>query len=55
MAVKIKPVGASEIKDIKIIREAIAQVRKERSPEEWERIKENSRKRQEFLKRMMGA
>jgi hypothetical protein len=39
MAVKMKPVGASEIKDIKIIREAIAQVRKERTPEEWAEIK----------------
>jgi hypothetical protein len=33
MAVKMKPVGASEIKDPKIVREAIAQVRKERTPE----------------------
>jgi hypothetical protein len=36
MAVKMKPVGASEIKDPKIVREAIAQVRKERTPEDWE-------------------
>jgi hypothetical protein len=39
MAVKMKPVGASEIKDPKIVREAIAQVRKERTPEEWAEIK----------------
>jgi hypothetical protein len=54
MAVKIKPVGASEIKDLRIVREVIAQVRKERSPEEWAAIREDFKKSEEFLKRAMG-
>jgi hypothetical protein len=53
MAVKIKPVGASEIKDIKIVREVIAQIRKERSPEEWAAIEEVRKARTEHLKRAM--
>jgi hypothetical protein len=40
MAVKIKPVGASEIKDPKIAREAIAQVRRKPSPEAIARMEE---------------
>jgi hypothetical protein len=50
----VKPVGASEIKDIRIVREVIAQIRKERTPEEWAAIKEDFRKGEEFLKRAMG-
>jgi hypothetical protein len=54
MAVKMKPVGASEIKDLRIVREVIAQVRKERSPEEWAEIAKVQRERIEFLERAMG-
>jgi uncharacterized alpha-E superfamily protein len=54
MAVKIKPVGASEIKDIRIAREVIAQIRKQRSPEEWAAIAKVRKERAEFLKRAMG-
>jgi hypothetical protein len=54
MAVKIKPVGASEIKDKRMVREVIAQVRKERTPEEWAAIREDFRRGEEFLKRAMG-
>jgi uncharacterized alpha-E superfamily protein len=54
MAVKMKPVGASEIKDIRIAREVIAQIRKERSPEEWAAIKKVQQERIEFLERAMG-
>jgi hypothetical protein len=35
MATKVKPVQASEIRDIKIIREAIAQVRRRPTAEDW--------------------
>jgi hypothetical protein len=52
MAVKMKPVGASEIKDLKIAREAIAQVRKERTPEEWAEIKAMMDESIESLKKM---
>jgi hypothetical protein len=54
MALKIKPVGASDINDIRIAREVIAQIRKERSPEEWAAIKEDFRKGREFLERAMA-
>jgi uncharacterized alpha-E superfamily protein len=54
MAVKMKPVGASEIKDIRIAREVIAQIRKERTPEEWAEIAQVRKERREFLKRAMG-
>jgi hypothetical protein len=54
MAVKMKPVGASEIKDIKIIREAIAQVRKERTPEERAEIKAMMDEGIEYLHKMMS-
>jgi hypothetical protein len=54
MAVKMKPVGASEIKDIKIVREAIAQVRKERTPEEWAEIKVMMEESREHLKKAMS-
>jgi uncharacterized alpha-E superfamily protein len=54
MAVKIKPVGASEIKDIRIAREVIAQIRKERTPEEWAAIAKVRQERAEHLKRAMG-
>jgi hypothetical protein len=47
MAVKIKPVGASKIKDIRIAREVIAQIRKERSPEEWAAIEKVQQARME--------
>ena len=45
--IKVKPVGASEIKDIRIIREAIAQVRTKPTAEDWAYVKE----RDEMLKR----
>jgi hypothetical protein len=54
MAVKIKPVGASEINDLKIVREVIAQIRNERTPEEWAAIEEARKARAEHLKRAMG-
>jgi hypothetical protein len=54
MAVRMKPVGASEIKDIRIVREVIAQVRKVRTPEEWAAIAKVQRERIEFLERAMG-
>jgi hypothetical protein len=54
MAAKWKPVGASEIKDPKIVREAIAQVRKERTPEEREAIKVMIKEKIEWLDRMMA-
>jgi hypothetical protein len=54
MAIKIKPVGASEIKDINIVREIIAQIRKERTPEEWAAIAKVQQERIEFLERAMG-
>jgi hypothetical protein len=54
MAAKWKPVGASEIKDPKIVREAIAQVRKERTPEEWEEIKVMMKESRERLERIMA-
>ena len=52
--VKIKPVGPSEIKDIKIIREVIAEIRQERTPEEWARIEARSVERREFLREAMA-
>jgi hypothetical protein len=54
MAVKMKPVGASEIKDMKIAQEAIAQVRKERTPEEWAAIKVMIKEGIEYLDKMMS-
>jgi hypothetical protein len=54
MAVKMKPVGASEIKDKRIVREVIAQIRKERTPEEWAAIAKVQQARMEHLKRAMG-
>jgi hypothetical protein len=50
----MKPVGASEIKDPKIVREAIAQVRKERTPEEWAEIKVMIKESIEYLDEMMS-
>jgi uncharacterized alpha-E superfamily protein len=52
MAAKMKPVGASEIKSLKIAREAIAQVRKERTPEEWAAIKVMMKESIEYLEKM---
>ena len=40
MAVKVKPVQPTEIKDIKIVREVIAQIRKPIPPETEQRLKE---------------
>jgi hypothetical protein len=40
MGTKVKPVQPTEIKDKKIIREVIAQIRKPISPEVYERHKE---------------
>jgi uncharacterized alpha-E superfamily protein len=54
MAAKMKPVGASEIKSLKIAREAIAQVRKERTPEEWAEIKVMMDASREHLKKAMA-
>jgi hypothetical protein len=54
MAVKMKPVGASEIKDIQIAREVIAQIRKERSPEEWAEIARVRKERIESLEELMA-
>jgi hypothetical protein len=54
MAVKMKPVGASEIKDIRIAREVIAQIRKKRSPEEWAAIEKARKEGEEFLKGLMA-
>ena len=48
--VKIKPVGASEIKDIKIIREAIEQVHRKPTPEDWAYVKE----REDMVQRLMA-
>jgi hypothetical protein len=44
MGSKWKPVQPTEIKDIKIIREVIAQIRKPISPEVYARIEERNRK-----------
>jgi hypothetical protein len=49
MAVKIKPVQATEIKDKKIIREVIAQIRKPITPE----IIERNRKIDELAEKVM--
>jgi len=54
MAVKFKPGQASEIKDPRIVREVITQIRKERSPEEWAALEARSRERAEHLKRAMA-
>jgi hypothetical protein len=54
MAVKMKPVGASEIKDIRIAREVIAQIRKERSPEEWAAIRKAQQERIDFFQELMA-
>jgi hypothetical protein len=43
MGSKWKPVQATEIKDIKIIREVIAQIRKPIPPEVYARIEERNR------------
>ncbi|MHC6204514.1 hypothetical protein ACYULU_15145 [Breznakiellaceae bacterium SP9] len=44
MGSKWKPVQATEIKDIKIIREVIAQIRKPIPPEVYARLEERDRK-----------
>ncbi|MDR0867990.1 MAG: hypothetical protein LBP75_05885 [Planctomycetota bacterium] len=48
--VKIKPVGVSEIKDLKIIREAIAQVHRRPTAEDWAYVKA----REDALERAMA-
>jgi hypothetical protein len=48
--VKIKPVGVSEIKDKVILREAIEQIHRKPTQEDWAYVKE----REEFAKRMLG-
>ena len=42
MAVRIKPVQPTEIKDIKIIREVIEQIRKPIPPEVYERLEKEA-------------
>ena len=49
MGVKVKPVQPTEIKDIKIIREVIEQIRKPIPPEVYERHK----KLAEYIDRMI--
>ena len=50
MAVRIKPVQPTEIKDIKIIREVIEQIRKPIPPEVYERLEEEVKDLMELLK-----
>jgi hypothetical protein len=52
--VKIKPVGFSEIKDITIIREVIAEIRRERTPEEQARIEARLAEKREFVRELMA-
>ena len=52
--VKIKPVVASEIKDIKIIRDVITEIRRPKTPEELARIEAQSAERRDFLRRAMA-
>jgi hypothetical protein len=49
MGTKVKPVQPTEIKDIKIIREAIAQIRKKPSAAVLKRHKED----EEMLKKLL--
>jgi len=49
MAVKVKPVQATEIKDIKIARQIIKQIRKPISPE----VTERNRKMDEYVDKFM--
>jgi hypothetical protein len=50
MGSKWKPVQPTEIKDIKIIREVIAQIRKPIPPEVYARIEEENRELAEMIK-----
>ena len=50
MGSKWKPVQPTEIKDIKIIREVIAQIRKPIPPEVYARIEERNRKLARMVK-----
>jgi hypothetical protein len=50
MGSKWKPVQPTEIKDIKIIREVIAQIRKPIPPEVYARIAERNRKLAKMVK-----
>jgi hypothetical protein len=50
MGSKWKPVQPTEIKDIKIIREVIAQIRKPIPPEVYTRIEEENRELAEMIK-----
>jgi hypothetical protein len=50
MGSKWKPVQATEIKDINIIREVIAQIRKPIPPEVYARIEERNRKLARMVK-----
>jgi len=49
MAVKMKPVQATEIKDIKIVRQIIKQIRKPIPPE----VIERNRKMDEYVNKFM--
>ena len=50
MAVRVKPVQPTEIKDIKIIREVIEQIRKPIPPEVYEEHKKIAEYIDKFLK-----
>ena len=49
-AVRVKPVGVSEIKDKRILREAIAEIHRKPTAEDLEYVK----KIEDFGRRMMG-
>jgi hypothetical protein len=51
MAVRVKPVQPTEIKDIKIIREVIEQIRKPIPPEVYERHEEEAAALMRLLKK----
>jgi hypothetical protein len=51
MAVRVKPVQATEIKDIKIIREVIAQIRRKPTAAALRRHKEGEEELMRLLKR----
>jgi hypothetical protein len=52
--IKMKPVGASEIKDMKIIREVIMEIRREKTPEEEAAHEEDMAKCIAFLNAVMA-
>jgi hypothetical protein len=52
--IKIKPVGSSEIKDPKIIREVIAEIRRAKTPEERAAHEADMEASRELLRRAMA-